>query len=76
MYNDYPFVLLYKPGMQALLLVALVWTLVWKGAALWKAGRSGSRTWFVVLFLINTLGILDILYIFWFSRVNKVSSNV
>lgn len=46
----------------------VAWTLVWKGIALWIAARAGSKPWFVALLLINTLGLLEILYIFLFSR--------
>jgi len=48
--------------------LALVWTMVWKGIALWRAGRNGHLVWFIVIFIINTLGILEIIYIFAFSR--------
>jgi len=49
--------------------LAVVWSLVWKGVALWRAGRSDHLGWFITLFIVNTLGILDIIYIFGFSRV-------
>lgn len=48
----------------------LIWSFVWKGWALWIAARKGSKIWFVALLLINTLGILEILYIFVFSKQN------
>jgi len=48
--------------------LAVVWTMVWKGIALWRAGRNGHLVWFIVIFIINTLGILEIIYIFAFSR--------
>lgn len=48
--------------------LAILWTLPWKGVALWKAARNEHKIWFVVLFLVNTLAILDILYIFIFSK--------
>ena len=48
--------------------LALVWSLTWKGIALWKASRNEHLVWFIVLFLINTLGILPIIYIFAFSQ--------
>ena len=48
--------------------LALVWSMVWKGIALWRAGRNDDLAWFIVLFIVNTLGILPIIYIFAFSR--------
>ncbi|KKU51198.1 MAG: hypothetical protein UX74_C0031G0021 [Parcubacteria group bacterium GW2011_GWA2_47_10b] len=46
----------------------IIWSLVWKGMALWKAAHNRSAVWFVVLLLVNTLGILEILYIFVFGK--------
>lgn len=55
---------------QLLLILILfaLWTVPWKGVALWKAARQGSKVWFIFLLIINTLAILEILYIFVFSR--------
>ncbi len=44
--------------------ILTIWTLIWKGLALWKAGRLNHKIWFVVLLLVNTVGILEIIYIF------------
>jgi len=52
-----------------LLGVAIVWSLVWKGLALWKSARKSQSIWFVILLVVNTLGILEILYIFLFSKI-------
>ena len=46
----------------------VVWSGVWKGIALWKAARNGSVPWFILLLIVNTLGILEILYIYVFSK--------
>ena len=46
----------------------LVWSLIWKGMALWKAAKLDSRNWFIAILIINTFGILDILYIYVFSK--------
>lgn len=51
-----------------LFLLVLAWSLYWKGLALWKSARAGHRSWFVVLLLVQTIGILDILYIYVFSK--------
>ncbi len=57
-------------GFLPVWLIALLvaWSLVWKGLALWKAARDGSRNWFTVLLLVQTLGILEILYLYVFSK--------
>ncbi len=48
--------------------LAMVWSMAWKGVALWRAGRNAHLGWFIALFIINSLGILPIIYIFAFSR--------
>lgn len=48
--------------------VIVVWSLFWKGMALWKAATKRHLVWFVLLLIINTFGILEILYIFWLNR--------
>lgn len=35
--------------------------------ALWHAARRGETYWFVALLIINTLGILEILYLYAFG---------
>lgn len=52
-------------------LLLLVWTLAWKGLALWKAARRGEKVWYVALLLVNTVGILEILYLYVFSKKPK-----
>jgi hypothetical protein len=49
----------------------LLWSLIWKGIALWKSARNDQRYWFVALLVINTAGILEILYLFIFAK-NKL----
>jgi hypothetical protein len=54
-----------------ILAMLLVWEYVWKLLALWKAAGKKSVVWFVVLALVNTMGILEILYIFVFSKMKN-----
>ncbi len=51
----------------------LLWTLPWKGYALWRAVRLRDRWWFLALLVINTAAILEILYIFILSERKKKS---
>jgi len=54
-----------------ILIPVLVWTLAWKGMALWKAGRHNQPYWFVALLIVNTLGLLEIAYLMWFQKRGK-----
>jgi hypothetical protein len=51
------------------------WSLVWKGLALWVSARLKQKWWFMPLVFINTLGILEILYLFVFSADNSKKSD-
>ena len=51
-----------------LVLVVLIWTLFWKGCALWIAGKNNKKWWFLALLVLNTVGILEIIYIFYFAK--------
>jgi hypothetical protein len=54
-----------------LLALLLLWSLFWKGLALWHAARRGSGHpwWFILLLVINTAGILEIIYLFAVLRL-------
>lgn len=54
-----------------IIIAAAVWTIPWKGVALWKSARNGQLAWFVAMLLINTLGIVEIIYIFIFSKKSE-----
>lgn len=51
------------------IVIATTWSLIWKGFALWRAAERKSVPWFIVLLVVNTLGILEILYLFLFSKI-------
>ena len=48
--------------------IAMLWSIPWKGIALWKTAREGKKPWFIAFLLVNTFGILEILYIFVISK--------
>lgn len=50
------------------ILLITLWTMPWKGVALWRAAGNKHVWWFVAIFLVNTLAILEIIYIFGFSK--------
>lgn len=51
---------------------AIVWTLVWKGLALWRSADLRQKYWFIAILIINTLGVLEIIYLFVVARKYKV----
>lgn len=62
-------------GISPVLLgIIMVWSLAWMGIALWKSAKKNHLIWFVVFLLVHTLGILEILYIFVFSKMSAKST--
>ena len=49
------------------LILIAAWSLLWKGLALWRAAHRGEKVWFIVFLLINTAGILEIVYLFFIT---------
>jgi len=46
-----------------LIIIISVWEGVWKLIAMWKVGQNNHLAWFICIALINTVGILPIVYI-------------
>ena len=57
---------------NVLLLLAVLWSIPWKGVALWKSARLSHTKWFIALLIINTFGILEIVYIFFIAKKYQV----
>jgi hypothetical protein len=51
-----------------IILITILWVLPWKIYALWIASKNNHKIWFVVFVLVNTLGILEIIYIFGIAK--------
>ncbi len=62
-------------GMSAVtaifVLLIAIWSIAWKGFALWIAAKEDKKWWFIPLLIFNTAGILEIIYIFGFSDAGK-----
>ncbi|MDH7517465.1 MAG: DUF5652 family protein [Candidatus Thermoplasmatota archaeon] len=50
------------------LIPLIIWELIWKGIALWKSGRNNQLKWFIAIFILNTIGILPIIYLKFFQK--------
>ncbi|MDR0206076.1 MAG: DUF5652 family protein [Bacteroidales bacterium] len=46
------------------IIVCIVWELIWKGFALWRAAKNNHIVWFICIIFFNTLGVLPIIYLF------------
>ncbi len=57
-------------GFAPVMLLLIAWSLFWKGLALWHSARRHQGWWFVVLLIINTAGILEIVYLFAVLKLN------
>jgi len=56
---------------MTLFLILVVWDLIWKGIALWKCGRSNQLPWFVAILIVNSAGILPIIYLLFFQKKKR-----
>ncbi len=45
------------------IVIALIWETIWKLIGLWKSARNNQMGWFIAIALVNSLGVITILYI-------------
>jgi hypothetical protein len=45
-----------------------IWSLMWKGAALWTAVSNKQKYWFIAVLVLNTAGLLEIVYLFFYAK--------
>ena len=71
----------YPPVMPEFVLVLLplialvvLWSIAIKGFALWHAARNNQMWWFIAILVINTAGILEIVYLIWFRPKSDITS--
>jgi len=51
------------PALFYAIVILAVWDALWKLIALWRAAQNNQLGWFVAIGLLNTLGILPIIYL-------------
>ena len=61
----------FHPVWMVIIGLVALWDLVWRGIGMWHAARNGQHNWFVALLLVNSIGILPILYIKLWQHKNK-----
>lgn len=63
-------------GFWPVLLCLVIWEIVWKIIAMWKSARNNHLGWFICIGLLNTMGILSIIYILIQRKKNTEQSTV
>lgn len=56
-----------------LLILLALWTIVIKAFALWHAARNSQTFWFVALLVVNSLGILELVYLLAFRKDTRAA---
>lgn len=54
------------------ILIIGIWQMIWKGIALWRSAELSQKWWFIAILLLNTFGILEIIYIFFVAKKYKI----
>lgn len=53
------------PSLGLYIFPLLIWSMFWKGTALWHASKMNSLPWFIAILVVNTFGLLEIGYLIW-----------
>lgn len=61
-----------SPSKLALLILITIWTIFWKGLALWHTVKRNEKGWFIVILVLNTFGILDLVYLFYIVKIKSI----
>jgi hypothetical protein len=49
-----------------------VWVIFWKGWALWQAARNEQKIWFGAILVVNSVGLLEIVYLLFFQKEGRL----
>ena len=51
--------------------LVLIWSAVWKGLGLWRSARNRHLVWFIFILIVNSVGILPIIYLIFHRKKRK-----
>jgi len=68
------FILEHYNTFMVIFVIAAIWDLIWKIAAMWKAANNRQFIWFVCLAVFNTVGILPIIYLIINKNDNRTAN--
>jgi len=58
----------FTPGEMLFFVVFLLWATLWKGYALWRSSKLNQKYWFIGILVLNTAGIVEIIYLLFFQK--------
>lgn len=66
------------PGFVPVLIILALFELAVRGLALWLAAQGKEKYWFAALLVLNTAGILPVIYLAFFKKqeVKKILSSI
>ncbi len=44
-------------------MILAVWEIIWKAIGLWHAARKDDKLWFIIILVVNLVGIIPIVYL-------------
>jgi len=50
----------------------IIWSLFWKGWALWRASKNDQKIWYAVILVVNLAGLIEIAYLLFFQKEDKL----
>jgi hypothetical protein len=56
---------------KEVLIFLVIWTIFWRGIAMWKAARKKQWVWFAAIYLLETVGILPMIYLKFFQKKRR-----
>jgi methionyl-tRNA synthetase len=71
METNYVLQIINDPTKMQWLFLLMIWTIPWKGFALWRAAKNKQLPWFIGILLINTFGIIEIIYLAFFQKKSE-----
>lgn len=62
------------PWLLPAIIILVFWDAIWKLIGLWKSARNDDLTWFIIIALISSVGIVPIIYI-WYNKKRDAGKN-
>jgi hypothetical protein len=54
-----------------LIIILAVFEIIMKGITLWKCGRNNQINWYIAILILNTAGILPVIYLMYYQKDQK-----